>query len=156
MKLGPFTFQCACFICIWRSTASASRWFISVFSSNRRWSEMSFSVSYILGASAWWVLDEVINRFLLGMLVVNFVLRPIVKPMRPREFAFRAHFRLRRQPVLHFAARQRTLVLITEGSPARHLRRRRREINFVLLRVRRRWPGRDRRRLILGMIIMFH
>jgi hypothetical protein len=31
MKLGPLTFQCACFICICRSTADASRWFMSAF-----------------------------------------------------------------------------------------------------------------------------
>src|SRR5438445_8931926 len=27
MNWGPFTFQCACFVCNWRSIASASRWF---------------------------------------------------------------------------------------------------------------------------------
>src|SRR5205085_6688748 len=48
IKCGPFTFQCACFICIWRSTASARRWFTSTLSFNRSSWGISFSVLYTL------------------------------------------------------------------------------------------------------------
>ena len=52
MKPGPFTFQCACFICICSSAASARRRFINAFSSDWRSLEMSFSVSFSLVAYA--------------------------------------------------------------------------------------------------------
>ena len=66
------------------------------------------------------------------------VLHLVVKPMNPGEIAFRDQFRLRLQPVLNIMTGQRTLVLITEVSPAGHLVRCRRKINFVLVQVRRR------------------
>ena len=40
----------------------ASRWFISPFSSDRRLTEISFSVSYILGASVSPAIDALINN----------------------------------------------------------------------------------------------
>ena len=42
------------------------------------------------------------------------ILRVVVKPMNPGEFAFRDQFRLGGQPMLHIVPRQRTLVLIIE------------------------------------------
>ena len=44
-----------------------------------------------------------------------------MKSMNPGEVAFRDQFRLGLQPVLHIVTGQRTLVLITEVSPAGHL-----------------------------------
>ena len=51
---------------------------------------------------------------------VNFVLRPVVKPMNPGEVAFGEQLRLGLQPVLHIAPGPRTLVQITEVSPSGH------------------------------------
>lgn len=51
MKFGVLTFQFACFVCICKSTGSASRRLSSAFYSIRRAFEMSFSDSYIPGAS---------------------------------------------------------------------------------------------------------
>src|ERR1017187_7811898 len=64
LRVGPLTFQCACFICICSSAADGSRWFMSVFSSARRFAEMSFSVSHILGASARLTMDFFTDGFL--------------------------------------------------------------------------------------------
>ena len=50
-KLGPLTFQCACFICIWRFTASANRWFNSRLISARRSGAISFPVGFMCGTS---------------------------------------------------------------------------------------------------------
>src|SRR5208283_36172 len=110
MKLGPFTFQCACFICSCRSTADARRRFMSAFSSDRRFSERSYSASYILGASgrlailARLAVDLFINGFFLGWWFEKLVLSLVVKPVNPGEFAFRDQFRLGLQPMLHIAS----------------------------------------------------
>ena len=72
-KTGHFTFQCACFICICRSTADARRWFIRVFNSDRRWREMSFSVSYIVGDSMRLAVDVVMVLFVKDLLPSGFV-----------------------------------------------------------------------------------
>ena len=64
--------------------------------------------------------DGWFHKFRLYLIAVNFVLRPVVKPMNPGEVAFGEQLRLGLQPVLHIAPGPRTLVQITEVSPSGH------------------------------------
>ena len=50
----------------------------------------------------------------------NYILRLVVKPVNPGEFAFRYQFRLCLQPMLNIVTGQRTLVLITEVGSSGH------------------------------------
>jgi len=68
---------------------------------------MSFSVSYILGASALVLCEVFISIYAFGLLLVvlNIILRLVVKAVDPSEIAFRDQIRLRLKPVLHLVTR---------------------------------------------------
>jgi len=83
------------------------------------------------------------------------ILSLVVEAMDAGAVAFRDQLRLRRQPVLDLVAGPRTLVHVAEVGGARHLVRRRHEIDFGQASARgwQCWGGSCR---ILSVFIMFH
>jgi len=70
------------------------------------------------------------QRCLTPLVAAQLDLRLIVKPMSAGAVAFRDQFRLRRQPMLHFVPRLRTLVHITEVRFSGYFIRRWRQFDF--------------------------